>query len=200
MDDLEEVYLEGIEREGEIFIEGLQNKKGLAELEKQYSEKVKEIRRIYEKSFKKELNKEKKTEQNKKKIENQKKDEKEFHVKNLTLDKNWREKEEIEITSFGYKIKRKIRDFIQVIIPNYFIYLYYKIKRNIRDISKEVRDFFDRIMSKVSSKIANIFSYIKDGFFKIVLGIKKIAGVFKKKKPKEKEKEKKDDTKKSSGK
>ena len=47
MEDLEEVYSEGLEKEGEIFIEGLQNKKSLAELEKRYSQKVKEIRRIY---------------------------------------------------------------------------------------------------------------------------------------------------------
>ena len=57
MDNLEEEYTERVEREEEIFLEGLQNRKSLAELEKEYSKKVKEIRRIYEKSLKKELKK-----------------------------------------------------------------------------------------------------------------------------------------------
>ena len=108
MEDTEEVYVEGLEKEGEIFLEGLQNKKSLGELEKQYSKKVKEIRRIYEKSIKKELGIEKEKTQDKTHKKIQQEDIKEFQVENIGLEKSWKEKKRIEISSKGYKIKRKI--------------------------------------------------------------------------------------------
>jgi hypothetical protein len=193
MEDLEEKYIEGTEREEEIFIEGLQNKKSLAELEKQYSQKVKEIRRIYEKSLRKDLEKQRETPEIKSKISSQNKEEKEFHVENIKLEDTWRNKKQVEITSLGYRIKRKINNFIKLITPNYIIYSYYKIIRILKDIFKETREFFEYIWEKISRNILNNLYYIKDGFMKVVLDMKKILEIFKRKgKKKEKEDGKKD--------
>jgi hypothetical protein len=196
MEDLEETYLEGMEKEGEVFIEGLQNKKNLAELEKKYSKKVKEIRRIYEKSLKKELNKERVIHPIKKDIKSKQEEGEEFHVKNLDLEERWGEKKQIEITSFSYRLKRKIKSVIQSIAPDYFIYSYYKIKRNINDFVKETREMFSRNWNKISTKISNAALYIKEGFMRVINNMKKIVDGFKKKEAKGKEGEKKEDAKK----
>ena len=129
MNDLEEKYTEGVEREGEIFLEGLQNKKDLGQLEKEYSKKVKEIRKVYEKSMKKELQKERESWEIKSKVNFHGKEEKEFRVHNLNLEKNWGEKKQIEVISSSYRLKRKIKNLIYRITPNKLIYIYYKISR-----------------------------------------------------------------------
>jgi hypothetical protein len=198
MEDVEEKYVEGVEREGEIFIEGLENKKSLAELEKKYSQKVKEIRRIYEKSIKKELNKERELTQTKTKLNVQKVGGKEFQVQEIDLEDSWREKKEIEITSWSYRFNRKIKNILNKITPNFIIYSYYKTKRIVNDFSKEVREFFSRTWENISEEIAKVISYIKEGFSKIITDIKNIAKIFKIKKNKEKEGEKKENGKKDS--
>jgi hypothetical protein len=200
MEDLEEVYNEGIEKEGEIFIEGLQNKKSLAELEKRYSQKVKEIRRIYERSLKKELNKENDKNQKKEKRIIKQEDGKEFQVQKLILSKTWEEEKEIEMKSASYRVIRKIKIFIQKITPNYAIYSYYKVKRILGDFYKEIIRFFGRVWDNIYEGISNILSYIKDGFNTILSGIIKITEIFKKKKSKDKEEEKKADAKENHGK
>jgi hypothetical protein len=191
MDDLEEQYAENIEKEEEIFLEGIQNRKGLGELEKEYSQKVKEIRRIYEKSLKKNLNeeKEKEIQKAKNKIKIPEKEEKEFHVKNLELEENWGEKKQIEIASWEYRTKRKIKNFIKIITPNCIIYLYYKIKRILHDFFKSIGDFLERIWEKISGSILNTLSLIKDGFIKIISDIAKIPNMFRRKSQKDEKKE-----------
>lgn len=187
MDDLEEKYAENIEKEEEIFLEGLQNKKSLGELEKEYSTKVKELRRIYEKALKKDINKEKEKEIKKAKdrTRNPEKEENEFRVKNLELEDDWKEKKQIEITSWTYRTKRKIKNFIYIITPNYAIYLYYKIKRILNDFFKDIRNIFDNIWENISEILSNILSSIKEGFIKITSDIGKIKNIFKSKSKKD---------------
>jgi|WetSurMetagenome_2_1015567.scaffolds.fasta_scaffold172530_3 hypothetical protein len=201
MDDLEEEYAENIEKEEEIFLDGLQNKKSLGELEKEYSTKVKEIRRIYEKSLKKDLNEEKEREIQKAKYKGPKseKEEKEFHVQNLELEENWNEKKQIEITSLGYRTKRKIKNSFGVMIPNSFVYVYYQIKRILMDFSRELREFFKDVWSKFYGGIVNSLSFIKEGFIKIIYDIEKIGNIFKKRGKKEENGGKKENTSKDSG-
>jgi hypothetical protein len=191
MEDLEETYAEGIETEEEVFLEGLKNKKSLAELEKQYSKKVKEIRRIYEKSLKKELDKERENLETDNKTKTPEKNEKQFQVQNLNLEKNWWERKKIEISSSEYRIQRKIKYFIQLTIPNYFIFLYYKTERILKDFFNEIRRFFENVWENISEKILNVLSYIKNGFIKITSDMKRIIDKFKRKKKKDKEGEKK---------
>lgn len=170
MGDFEEDYTEGVEKEGEIFLEGLNNNKRLSELEKEYSKKVKEIRRIYEKSIKKDLNRERKKEIekiNKKSKISRDGEVEAFKVKNLELEKNWKEKKEIEMASWGYRIKIKTINFIKKITPNFIIYLYFKVKRVLRDNYNEIANFLERIQEKVSDKILKILNYIKDKFIKL---------------------------------
>jgi hypothetical protein len=176
MEDLEEKYAEDIEKEEEIFLEGLQNKKTLGELEKEYSKKVKEIRRVYEKLLKKDLNdeKEKEIKNVKNKIKNTESNEKEFHVKNLRLEENWLDKKQIEISSWRYKNKRKISNFFGIIMPNYLIYFYYKTKRIFNDIFKDARNIFENIWEKISGIISDALSSIKGGVIKIISSIKKV--------------------------
>jgi hypothetical protein len=199
MDDLEEKYAEDIEKEEEIFLDGLQNKKSLGELEKEYSKKVKEIRRIYEKSLKKDLNeeKEKEIQKAKNKTKNPEKEEKEFHVQNLELDNNWEEKKQIEITSWTYKTKRKLNNFMRIIIPNHMVYMYYKIKRILGDYFKDARNFLENIWENISESILNNLSSIKEGIIKIITDIGKISSIFKTKNKKDKKSEKEDANKKS---
>ncbi|MGY4884313.1 MAG: hypothetical protein ACP5NZ_01915 [Nanobdellota archaeon] len=185
MRDLEEQYAEGIEREGEIFLEGLQNKRDIGELEKEYSKKVKEIRRIYEKSLKKELDKERQSQEIKNKINLEGKEEKEFHVQNLKLEKSWGEKKQVEIASSSYMIKRRLKNGVYNLTPNFFIYLYYKTKRIVKDTSKEINNFLERNKERISRKVGEIFSYIKEGFLTVFLGLKKVVKIFKKKEKKE---------------
>jgi hypothetical protein len=192
MNDLEEEYTEKIENEEEIFIDGLQNKKNIEGLEKEYSKKVKEIRKIYEKSLKKDLYEEKEREikKIKNRIKTQEKEEKEFHTEGLKLDDGWKEKEEIEIASRGYKLERKIKNFIQKITPNFLLYSYYKLKRSTKDFFRVIGDFFEDNWNKFTENIMNSLSFIKEGFIKIISDLAKIATFFKKKK---KEGEKKED-------
>ncbi len=185
MRDLEEQYTEGMEREGEIFLEGLQNKRDIGELEKEYSKKVKEIRRIYEKSLKKELDKERQSQGIKNKINLEGKEEKEFHVQNLKLEKSWGEKKQVEIASSSYMIKRRLKNGVYNLTPNFFIYLYYKTKRIVKDTSKEINNFLERNKERISRKVGEIFSYIKEGFLTVFLGLKKVVKIFKKKEKKE---------------
>jgi hypothetical protein len=201
MDDLEEKYAENIEKEEEIFLDGLQNKKSLGELEKEYSTKVKEIRRIYEKSLKKDINEEKEREIQKAKYKapNSEKEEREFHVQNLELEENWNEKKQIEITSWGYRTKRKIKNFFGIIIPNSFLYVYYKIKRILENFSRELKEFLKNICEKFYGGIVNSLSFIKEGFIKIISDIEKIGRLFKRKGKKEENGRKKENSSKDSG-
>jgi hypothetical protein len=189
MDNFEEVYAENIEKEGEIFLEGIQNKKSLGELEKEYSKKVKEIRRIYERSLRKDLNeeKEKEIQKAKNKTRTKEKEEREFHVKNLNLDKSWGERKQIEITSLGYKTKIKIKNFFRIVIPNYLVYTYYKIKRSINYFFKDIMEIFIHIFEKISDKISNSLSFVKEGFIKVLSILKRIINIFKIKKSKKEE-------------
>lgn len=186
MGELDDQYAEGIEKENELFLEGLQNKRSLREMEREYSQKVKEIRRIYEKSLKKDLNEEKEKEiekiRNKKKPKE--KEEKEFHVRGIELEKNWKEKKRIEVKSWGYRTKRKVKNFIQRAIPNKMIYLHYKTKRILKDFFGDIWEFLSRIFRKVSKRIVNEFSLIKDGFIKMFSDIKNIIKKFRSKKKK----------------
>jgi hypothetical protein len=110
------------------------------------------------------------------------------------LENSWKEKKEIEINSGGYRIKRKIKNFIQKLTPNFLMYSYYKTKRILKDIFKDVSGFFDRTWQSISDKIIKILSYIKDGFVKIISDIKRIGNgfksIFKSKKTKEGDKKK----------
>jgi hypothetical protein len=173
MDDLEEYYKDSVEKEEEVFLEGLQNKRSLAELEQEYSKKVKEIRRVYEKFLKKELNEEKEKEilkaKNKKGI--QRGEERVFYAEGIQLEKNWEEKKQIEIESKLYKIKIKMKSFIQKITPNWAIYNYYKIKKILSRVFKEIGDFFKRIGEGISEKLLNGISFIGNTFTKIFLKI-----------------------------
>jgi len=196
MEDPEEIYIDGVEREGEIFLEGLQNKKSLAELEKQYSQKVKEIRRIYEKSLRKDNNKEKEINEVKNNTKKPEEEVKEFRVENIKLNKNWKDEKQIEASFLIYKIKRKIKNFIQLITPDYFIYSYYKITRVTKDTFKEIKNIVERVWGKISKNISDILYYIKNGFIKIITDIKNIIDIFKIKN----KKEKKEDGKKEPGK
>jgi hypothetical protein len=200
MDDLEEVYAENIEKEEEIFLDGLQNKKSLGELEKEYSKKVKEIRRIYEKSLRKDLNEEKEKEikKAKEKIKNPEMEKNEFHTQNLELENNWEEKKQIEVASWEYKTKRRVKNFIQGITPNSFIYTEYKIKRVFGDFFRETREFSEDIWKKISESILNSLSFIKEGFIKIVSDIGKITNLFKRKSKKNEKNEKKENANKNS--
>jgi hypothetical protein len=202
MDDLEETYSENMEKEEEIFLEGLQNKKSLGELEKEYSQKVKEIRRIYEKSLRKDLNEEKEREikKAKEKIKGTEKEEKEYHVQNLPMDKNWEERKQTEITSWSYRTKRKIKNFIQVATPNFFIYLYYKTKRIVGEFFRGIKEFFGNAWDKISESILNSLSFIKDGFIKIISDMEKIPNIFKRKAKKDEKGDKKENADKSSDK
>ncbi len=176
MGDFEEEYIEGIEKEGEIFLEGLRNNKKLSELEKEYSKKVKEIRKIYEKSIKKDLIKERKKEIDKVKGKKLSKDGEveAFHVKSLELEKNWEEKKEIELSSWSYKTKVKISNFIRKITPNFFIYSYFKVRRIVKNIYKDISDFLERVKENIADKTFKIWSYIKDKFIKLKNSIKLI--------------------------
>lgn len=199
MNDPEEQYAEGIEREGEIFLEGLQNKKDIGELEKEYSKKVKEIRRIYEKSLRKELEKEHNSQKVKNKADLEIKEEKEFRVQNLNLEKSWGERKQIEVASSKYRMKRKIKNTLSKILPNFLIYLYYKTKRILKDGFKEVKGFLKRRKEKTLEKIINTFTYIKEGLLIVVSSVKKVLNLLKKKKKeeniKDKEKNKEDGSK-----
>jgi hypothetical protein len=181
MNDLEEKYTEGIEKEGEIFLEGLQNKKDLGQLEKEYSKKVKEIRRVYEKSMKKELQKERESWEIKSKANFHGKEEKEFRVHNLNLEKNWGEKKQIEVISSSYRLKRKIKNLIYRITPNRLMYIYYKIKRISKDTSKDIKGFLRRHKDKAQEKLIRAASYIKEGFLAVVAGFKIVLNIFKRK-------------------
>jgi hypothetical protein len=196
MNDLEEKYTEGIEREGELFLEGLQNKKDIGQLEKEYSKKVKEIRRIYEKSMRRELQKERESWEIKNKANLQGKEEKEFQVHNLNLEKNWGEKKHIEIISSSYRLKRKIKNTIYKITPNGLMYIYYKIKRIIKDSSKEVRGFLRRKKDKVLERMVKSGVYVKEGFLAVVAGFKIVLNLFRRKKKKEGDGKAKEDGKK----
>lgn len=181
MNDLEEKYTEGVEREGEIFLEGLQNKKDLGQLEKEYSKKVKEIRKVYEKSMKKELQKERESWEIKSKVNFHGKEEKEFRVHNLNLEKNWGEKKQIEVISSSYRLKRKIKNLIYRITPNKLIYIYYKIKRISKDTAKDINGFLKRHKDKTQEKLIRAALYIKEGFLAVVAGFKIVLNIFKRK-------------------
>jgi hypothetical protein len=195
MDDLEEKYAEDIEREGEIFLDGLQNRKSLGELEKEYSKKVKEIRGIYEKSLKKDLNEErdKEIQKAKNKTKSSEKEENEFHVKNLELEENWKERKNIEFTSWGYRTKIKTNNFIQKIIPRYATYIYYRIKRVLSDFFKDARNLMENIWEKISENVLNSLSFVKEGIIKIITDIGKIQNLFKGNGKKDKKGERKED-------
>lgn len=201
MNDLEEEYRENLEKEGELFLEGLKNKRSLGELEKEYSKKVREIRRIYEKSLKKELEKEKNSQIKgvKKNINIQEKKEKPFQVESIELNKNWKERKQIEVASSSYKTKRKIKDFIQKALPNYLLYSYYRIKRILKDFFKEVGKKITKIWNNSSEKALNVLSLIKKGFLKII-SIMKRLWVFIRKKIKKDKGDKKEEDKVSGGK
>ena len=199
MDDPEELYAEGVEREGELFLEGLQNKKDIGELEKEYSKKVKEIRRIYEKSIKKDLEKERDSLVVKNKANIGGNEGKEFRVQSLDLERSWKEKKQVEVASLGYRIKRKMKNTIHRITPNWLIYLYYRIKRASKDTHKEIKDFLIKVKDKFVKKILNIFSYIKEGFLILASGIKKVLNMFKKKQKKGENLKKEENPKKEDG-
>ena len=195
MDDLEEKYAEDIEREGEIFLDGLQNRKSLGELEKEYSKKVKEIRGIYEKSLKKDLNEErdKEIQKAKNKTKSSEKEEDEFHVKNLELEENWKERKNIEFTSWSYRNRIKTNNFIQKILPKYVIYIYYRIKRVLSDFFKDARNLMENIWEKISENVLNSLSFVKEGIIKIITDIGKIQNIFKGNGKKDKKGERKED-------
>jgi len=200
MGELEEEYEEGIEREEELFLEGLKNNKSLAELEEQYSRKVKEIRRIYEKSLKKELYGSKEIKDIKKK-ENKKEEPKEFKAEGIILEKNKIEKTKIKLESINYKIRRKLKNFFDKIIPEKVIYLSHKIKINIKNIHKISKSSLKRAINKILSNLNTILIYTKEGFIKVISEIKKIVFLFKRrKKENNKEGNKKEEVKKEDGK
>ncbi len=169
MEDPEENYIEGMEMEEEVFLEGLQNKKSLAELEKEYSKKVKEIRRIYEKSLKKEMQEEKEKEIRKIKMKRfiPGKEEKEFRVEGINLEESKKDRKKRERELARYRRKRHFIEIREKKIPNSALYSYYRTKRVAKDSSKNVFRFLGRIWEKISKKVGDIFSLIKEGFTKI---------------------------------
>jgi len=120
MRDFEEEYAERIEEEGEILLEGLRNQKSLAELEKEYSKRVKEIRKAYEKSVKKDMLKKEAFQKSEKKEKGKKKEEV-FEVEGVKLEKNWLEKKHLKLKLTTYKIKRNLVNFIYKITPKFII-------------------------------------------------------------------------------
>jgi len=167
MKDIEEFYIEGVEKEGETFLDGLNNKKSLAELEKEYSKKVKEIRKIYEKSMKKELEKEKDALiKSAKKKGLQKKEGEKFEPKGFDLNKSWYERKKIEIYIGMYNLKRKLKNSIKIITPNKIIFLYYKLGKNTRYLFKKTRTFLENTWKKFSEKVLNAFNSTKNGIIK----------------------------------
>lgn len=178
MRDLEEEYAERIEEEGEILLEGLRNQKSLAELEKEYSKRVKEIRKVYEKSVKKEMLKKEVFQKSEKKEESKKKEEV-FEVEGVELEKNWLEKKHLKLKLTTYKIKRNLVNFIYKITPKFIIYRYYRNKRVISDFKKEVKGFFRRRKEKISDFVTKLLTHIKKGGSSIKNNLKKIMGVFK---------------------
>ncbi len=193
MEDFEEIYSEGIEAEGEAFLEGLRNKRNISDLEKEYSKRVKEIRKVYEKSLKKDIIKKEEYREKKKNSSDMEMKEKEFKVQSLDLEKNWKEEKEIKIHSWAYKIKRKIKNLLYNITPNFMIYEYHKFKISWGSFTKDSKNFFKRNTEKISSKLLKMITYIKEGLMLIVSKIKSISNLFKNKKQKE-IKDKKDGT------
>lgn len=188
MGELEEEYEEGIEREEELFIEGLKNNKSLTELEKQYSKKVKEIRKIYEKSLKKDLYASSEIKSIKKR-ENTEEKFKEFKAEGVALEKNKIEKAKIKLESANYKVRRKIKNFFDKIIPRKIIYLSHKIRINIKSINKDSKNMLKRLINKLSNSLNTIWTYVKDGFMKVISNIKRILSLFTKKKKQDKKEE-----------
>ena len=178
MRDFEEEYAERIEEEGEILLEGLRNQKSLAELEKEYSKRVKEIRKAYEKSVKKDMLKKEAFQKSEKKEKGKKKEEV-FEVEGVKLEKNWLEKKHLKLKRTTYKIKRNLVNFIYKITPKFIIYRYYRNKRAFSDSKKEVKGFFRRRKEKISVFVTKLLNYIKKGVSSIKNNLKKIIGVFK---------------------
>ncbi len=192
MDDLEERYLEGVEKEGEILLEGLKGNKSLGELEKEYSKKVKEIRKIYEKSLKKELKKEKENPSTKKSKKDKEKT-KEFKAEGVELERGWIEDKKIKTEVNSYNFKRKIKNFFYKISPNKIIYLFHRLKIIKINFFKQINFSFKRTFNKISTKVITILTYIKEGFMKVVSEFKRLFSFFSKQKKKEKtEKQEKD--------
>ncbi len=193
MEDFEEIYNEGIEAEGEAFLEGLRNKRNIADLEKEYSKRVKEIRKVYEKSLKKDIIKKEEYHEKKKNSSNRDKEEKEFKVQELDLEKNWKEKKEIKINSWAYKVKRRIKNTLYTITPSFIIYRYHRFKISWSSFTKDTKNLFKINGEKISSRLLKIITYIKEGLMLIITKIKSITNVFKNKKQKD-IKDKKDGT------
>lgn len=193
MKDIEEFYIEGVEQEGENFLEGLKNGRSLAELEKEYSKKVKEIRKIYEKSFKKELNKEKLVLIKSTKTSGlQKHREEKFEPTKFNLEKTQIEREKIKISIGAYNFRRKLKNLIQKITPNRLIFLHYKLIKNVKYLLKKIGGILEKIWKKCFEKVLNILRSIKSEIFKLnsilIEGINKL----KRKKNKKEDGEKKD--------
>jgi hypothetical protein len=179
MEDPEEIYVNEIEEESERFLEGLQTKKSLGELEKEYSRKVKEIRNIYEKSIKKELEQEAKNLEIKKaNLEISEK--KPYKAHCLKMEKSWSEKKKIGLISEEYKIERKIKNLIQKYFPKKIIYFFYRSKIIARNFFNKIGLYLEKIKDRIIESIEIIFSGIKKGISNITAGLKKLSNFFKK--------------------
>lgn len=179
MEDSEEVYANGIEEENEKFLEGLQNKKSLGELEEEYSKKVKEIRNIYEKSIKKELEQEAKNTKVKK-IDLEIKKGEPYKAHCLKMEKSWGEKKKIDITCSRYKTERKIKNFYQRFFPKKIIYFFYRSKIVMDNCLSKIGLYLENLKNIIVGVIKIIFSGIKTGILGIASGVKKIADRIKK--------------------
>jgi hypothetical protein len=206
MEDLEEYYEEENEKNNEEFIEKLKGKREIEKVEKEYKDKTKNLRKKYEKEYKNNLENEKKKEieniknktKSKKLIQN-----KTYEVNSLDLELTWKERTSLEIASKEYKLKRKLNDFYEKIMPNRIIYFNYKLKKNISRTLLEIKEFtsdtFTTIINGLIYSFAQISKYFVLFFSKIGEIIKNIMNKMSKKKKEGKEDKEKNGKRESSG-
>lgn len=168
MEDIEEIYEEGIEKENEEFIEGLKQNKKIKDVEKNYKKDSKELRNKYEKEYRKKLNKEKKQELKKisEKTKPKKRQEtKPYEVKNLDMNLDWKQKARVKGVKKIYKIKRKAIDLYQENYPEKIIYLRYKTQKRTNKTLNSIKKFFTNNFDIVYEEIKGFLKFLKK-FFK----------------------------------
>jgi hypothetical protein len=201
MEDLEEYYENENEKNNEEFIGELKENKDVENVEREYKNRTKALRKKYEKEFRKNLESEKKKEIEK--IRNKTKPRKltaneAYQVKSLDMELGWKEKTYLEGVSRGYKLRRKLNDIYEKTVPNSVIYFNYKVKKNVKRTYTEIIDFisdtFNTIVLSLGQFIVGTGKFFTSFFDKINEKVKNIVNKLKKKKEEKKDNGKKEDS------
>jgi hypothetical protein len=193
MEDIEDYYEEGNEKNNEDFIEELGKKEKIEEVEKKYKDKSKKLRKKYEKEYKNNLEIERKKEIEK--IKNKTKSKKltqneQYESKGLDLELTWKEKVSLSISLISYRFGRKLSDFYEKIVPNRVIYFNYKLKNNSQRIFREIIEFIQETSNIIINSLGQFFKAISRFFVLFFTKINEkikilINKIFKKKKEEE---------------